>query len=244
MFDRRAERRRFRDRVLGGEPVLGIVVSLPSDAVIDIVATAGFDFAMVDLEHSQLGEGEALRLVRHAYALGFPAVARLADVDRRLVNRLLEAGAGGIQVSTIRRARQVEELVEATTYAPHGRRSIALGHAGAGYGAVPLAEAAGADPPLLIGQIETAVTDDPLSAIAAAGLDVLFAGTVDLATDLGFDARRLQERVTEIRVAASAAGIALGAYAQDRSHLAEGARYGIVSSDVSLLRLGARGLLS
>ncbi len=241
---RLAVRHAFRERILAGDRVLGIVVAIPSDAVIDIVAGAGFDFAMVDLEHSQLAEGDALGLVRHGFALGFPTVPRLADVDRRLVNRLLEAGASGIQISTIRRVQQVEDLVAATCYAPEGRRSIALGHAVAGYGSIPLAEAARPEPPLLVGQIETAATEDPLGAIASAGLDVLFAGTVDLATDLRFDADLLAVRVAEVRHAATAAGIRFGAYAPAPAGLAEGARYGIVSSDLTLLREGAAGLLA
>jgi 4-hydroxy-2-oxoheptanedioate aldolase len=229
----------LRSRLAAGERVIGTIVKLPSDEVVDVLAGAGFDFGMVDLEHSQLAEGEALRLLRHGYGTGFPLVARIAVVESRLVNRLLEAGAAGIQLSTIRRVEQVHALIAASRYAPAGRRSVSLNHPVAGYGAVGLEEAVGAEPALLIGQIETAETDDALDEIASAGLDVLFAGTVDITVDLGFDAERVAPRVKEIRAAADAAGLPFGAYAANAAALPDGVRYAVISADLSLLRSAA-----
>src|SRR5919201_4733951 len=80
----------LRERLREGR-LVGTFVKLPALESIEIVA-AELDFAVVDLEHSQLDEGDALRLVRHARALGFPAVVRIPELDRGLVNRLLEAG--------------------------------------------------------------------------------------------------------------------------------------------------------
>src|SRR5919198_4818853 len=84
----------LRER-LGEERLVGTFVKLPALESIEVVA-AELDFAVVDLEHSQLDEGDALRLVRHARALAFPAVVCVPELDRGLVNRLLEAGAGRI----------------------------------------------------------------------------------------------------------------------------------------------------
>ena len=229
----------LRERLAGGGRAVGTIVKLPSDEVIDVIAGAGFDFAMADLEHSQLAEGEALRLLRHGFALGFPLVARIATVDARLINRLLEAGASGIQLSTIRRVEQVRDLIAASRYAPAGRRSVSLNHPVAGYGAVALTDAVRAEPPLLVGQIETAETEDPIDRIAAAGVDVLFAGTVDITVDAGFDAERVAGRVKAIRAAADAAGLPFGAYAANPEGLPDGVHYAVVSSDLSLLRAAA-----
>jgi 4-hydroxy-2-oxoheptanedioate aldolase len=90
-----------------GKRVRGIFLKLPATDVVDLAADAGFDFVVVDLEHSQLADVDAFRLVRHAYAIGFPALVRIATLDRGLVNRLLEAGAAGIHLSTVRRADDV-----------------------------------------------------------------------------------------------------------------------------------------
>ena len=218
----------------------GIFLKLPSTEVVDVVHGSSLDFAVVDLEHSQLSEAQARALVRHGAALGLPMLVRLADMDRGLVNRLLEAGAAGIQLSTVRRAEQIAELRRATRYAPDGARSVSLAHPQAGYGATALAdylaEQAGR-PPLVVAQIETADTDDPLEDLMAAGPDVAFIGTTDLSVDLGLDAARARARVEEVAAAAAAAGVALGAVALDDDRVL----YQVASSDLALLRSAVAG---
>jgi 4-hydroxy-2-oxoheptanedioate aldolase len=232
---RRSSTRALRDRLSAGR-VVGTFVKLPALEAIDIMAGSGLDLSIVDLEHSQLAEGDALRLVRHAGALGHAAVVRVPACDRGQVNRLLEAGAAGIQLSTVRSVAQVRDLVAATRYPPEGERSVSLAHPVAGYGTVRLREAVGVDHPLLLGQIETADTDDPLKDICSAGLDVAFVGVTDLEVALGFDRDRLEARIAEVADAAAAAGIALGAFAATPEAIPEHARYVALSSDVSLLR--------
>jgi 4-hydroxy-2-oxoheptanedioate aldolase len=213
----------------------GLFVKLACTEVIDLVAAAGFDFAVVDLEHSQLAEADASALVRHARAIGLPALARVPEIDRGLVNRLLEAGATGLQLSTVRRAAQVRELRAATRYAPAGTRSISLAHPQAGYGATGLADylaAQAEDPPLVVAQIETAETDDSLDEILAERPDVVFLGMTDLSVDLGLDAERIRARVEEVAAAAERAGIPLGAFGLEDPRVT----YHLVSSDLTLLR--------
>ena len=209
----------------------GTFVKLPALEVVEIAA-AELDFAVVDLEHSQLSEADALRLVRHAWATGFPAVVRLHEVDRALVNRLLEAGAAGIQLSSVRTVGEVEALRAACLYAPGGTRSISLAHPLARYGATPLRDyLAEQEAPLVVAQIETATTDDPLEKILAAGADVAFVGVTDLTVDLGLDADRVEARIAEIAAAADAAGVVLGGFGADARW-----RYAVASSDLALLR--------
>jgi 4-hydroxy-2-oxoheptanedioate aldolase len=214
--------------------VRGVLVKLAATEVVDVLAASGVDFALVDLEHSQLSEGDAFRLLRHSHALGFPALVRIPELDRGLVNRLLEAGAVGIQLSTVRSAAQVEGLRAACRYAPAGTRSVSLTHAVADYGARPLSEylAAQGDGPLVVVQVETAETDDPLEAILAAGPDVVFVGVVDLTVDLELDAGRVRARFEEIAAAAGRVCVALGGYAQDDPRV----RYDVFQSDIGLLR--------
>lgn len=213
----------------------GLFVKLPGTEAIDVIASCGLDFAVVDLEHSQLAEGAALRLVRHGATLGLPTLVRLPEIDRGLVNRLLEAGAAGIQLSTVRLAADVRALRSAMRYAPAGTRSISLAHPSAGYGGMTLRDyldAQAREAPRLIAQLETAETDDPLDEILAAGPDVAFVGVTDLTVDLGLDADRVRARVEEIADAAARAGVALGAFGLDDSRVT----YDVIGSDVALLR--------
>jgi 4-hydroxy-2-oxoheptanedioate aldolase len=213
----------------------GVFVKLPSAEVIDIVAAAGFRFAVVDLEHSQLSEADARALVRHARAVGLPVLVRIPEPDRGVINRLLEAGADGIQLSTVRRAEQVSAARSYMRYAPDGSRSVSLAHPQAGYGGVGLADYLAtqrAQPPLLVAQIETAETDDALADIAGAGADALFLGTTDLSVDLGMDDERLRARVDEVADAAASAGLPLGAFGLDDERV----DFHVSASDLSLLR--------
>lgn len=218
----------------------GIFLKLPSTEVVDIVHRCGLDFAVVDLEHSQLSEAQARALVRHGSALGLPMVVRLAEIDAGLVNRLLEAGAAGIQLSTVRTVAQIEQLRRATRYAPAGRRSVSLAHPAAAYGATALADYLAEQerrPPLVIAQIETAQTEDGLDALMAARPDVAFIGSTDLSVDLGLDAARVHARVEDIAAAASAAGVALGAFGVDDPRVV----FDLVGSDLALLRTAVAG---
>jgi 2-keto-3-deoxy-L-rhamnonate aldolase RhmA len=223
---------------------VGTFVKLGDAQSMDIVASAGFDFAIVDLEHSQLSEGAALPLIHHGFAMGFPVVARIPAVESGTINRMLEAGASGIQLSSVVCVRQVQDLVAATRYPPEGRRSVSLAHPAADYGEVPLQEAVVVPPPLLVGQVETAETDDPLDQILGAGLDVAFVGVTDLTVDLGFDHERVQIRIKEIAEAARAAGVIMGAFAGAPSLIPAGANYVALSSDVALLRAAAAEAIS
>jgi 4-hydroxy-2-oxoheptanedioate aldolase len=218
-------------RLLGDRRLVGTFVKLAALESIEIAA-AELDFAVVDLEHSQLSEADALRLVNHARALGLPAVVRIPEVDRGLVNRLLEAGAAGLQLSSVRRSAEVRALRDAALYAPAGRRSISLAHPVARFGATPLDEyVRGLEPPLLVAQLETVETDDALDEVVRAGADVVFLGVTDLLVDAGLDRERSHTRAEEIAASVQGAGVHLGGFGTDERY-----RYAVVSSDVALLR--------
>lgn len=226
----------LRSTLAAGRRAHGTFVKLPAVEVLEIAA-ATLDFAVVDLEHSQLSEADALRLVHHGWALGFPVLARLHACDSGLVNRLLEAGAAGIQLSTVRSAGEVRALRDACLYAPEGSRSVSLAHSVARFGATPLEEyVRSSASPLLVVQLETADSDDPLDEILAAGADVAFVGVTDLTVDFGFDSARVEARVDEIATASASAGVVLGGFGAD-----ERFAYAIESSDLALLRTAYAG---
>jgi 4-hydroxy-2-oxoheptanedioate aldolase len=220
----------MRERLQEGR-IVGTFVKLPALESVEICAQS-LDFCVVDHEHSQLSEADVLRLVRHAAALDFAAVVRIPEVDRGLVNRLLEAGAAGIQLSSVRRVAEVQALASAAAYAPVGSRSISLAHPRARYGGVPLREyLAAAEPPLVVIQLETRTTEDPPVELCRAGADVAFLGLTDLLVDCGLDEGVAAARADELAGAVAEAGIVLGGFGAE-----ERFRYSVVSSDVALLR--------
>jgi 4-hydroxy-2-oxoheptanedioate aldolase len=226
----------LRRRLQGGR-LVGTFAKLPALESIEICAQS-LDFCVVDHEHSQLSEADVLRLVRHAAALDFAAVVRIPEVDRGLVNLLLEAGAAGIQLSSVRRVAEVRALVSAVAYPPDGSRSISLAHPQAGYGAVPLAEyLASSEAPLVVIQLETRDTDDPPVELCRAGADVAFLGLTDLLVDCDLDEGVAGVRAEALAAATAEAGIMLGGFGPE-----ERFRYAVVSSDVALLREAVAGV--
>jgi 4-hydroxy-2-oxoheptanedioate aldolase len=238
----------LRDRLAAGETLVGTFAKLAGADPAEVLAGAGFDFAIVDREHSQLSDEDARALVRAMRAAGLPALVRVPALDRGEVNRLLEAGAAGIQLSTVRSAAQTRGLRQAVRYPPAGARSISLAHAQAGYGELGLADylaaSDGSLAPLVVAQLETATTEDPLAEILTAGADVAFVGSTDLLVDVGLDADAASARTSAIVEAAGEAGVPWGGFAGDaaaaRQMAERGARYVVVGSDLALLGTACR----
>jgi 4-hydroxy-2-oxoheptanedioate aldolase len=236
----------LRARLTAGPALVGTFLKLPGRDAVAAVASAGFDFVIVDLEHSQLSEAEGRELVSIAALRGVPAAVRIPEHDRGAVNRLLEAGADAIQLSSVRSAAEIAAVVADSRHAPAGRRSISLAQPSARYGRVPLAdhvERLAEDPPLVVAQIENVETDDDLDTIAAAGADVLFVGPTDLLLDAGLDATVAARRTREVFAAAAAHGVARGCFAPAAARARELARDGVtyvaLGSDLALLAAAA-----
>ncbi|MFB4316271.1 HpcH/HpaI aldolase/citrate lyase family protein [Actinomadura sp. 21ATH] len=243
-------RARLRVALAGGTRVTGTFVKLPAPDVVELCGLAGFDFVVVDLEHSALSEADAIALVRHADRGGLPALVRIPAVDAPLICRLLENGAAGLQLSMLCEAAQARALVRATRFAPGGARSVSLANRAAGFGAGGLGAFLATerdDPPLLVGQIETPWwrdgRGDPWNEVIA-GLDAVFVGGTDLAVSLGAEpgSAGLRAAVAEIEAAARRHGVAFGGWAPSRTaagaHGLAAARYLVTGSDVQILAAG------
>jgi 4-hydroxy-2-oxoheptanedioate aldolase len=229
-------------------PVIGTFVKMARPEVVDLLALAGYDFLICDLEHAQLGEADARAVLLAARHHDLPVVIRVEELTRGPINRLLEQGAVGIQLPRTRTAEDIEALADLTRFPPAGSRSVGVANLAAGYGRMPLAEYVDdADRrPVLVGQFETRGPVPPL-----APLDVAFLGTVDLSVDHGapgrLDDAGVRAGIDAVEAAARAEGVALGAFAgtaeQARRFAAEGYRYIAVSGDVSMLAAGARAVV-
>jgi 2-keto-3-deoxy-L-rhamnonate aldolase RhmA len=237
---------------LDAGPVIGTFVKLPRPEIVDVLAGAGIDFVVCDHEHGQIGEREARDVIRAGRAVGLPVVVRIPDLDRGLINRLLEAGAGGIQLARAESGTGAA-LADLMRYPPEGSRSVSPAQPAAGYGTVPLTTflpRSNADV-LAVGQLETAsAAADPDATVA--GLDVAFIGPVDLRVALGHAGEPRHPDVTRavagIRAAADRAGIPVGTYVAGPDEVdaavGSGYRYILVASDLAMLAAGARTALA
>lgn len=241
-------RERLRERA-----VIGTFLKLPRAEGVEILAGAGYDFVICDLEHAQLDERDARDVLLAGRATGVPVLVRVATADRGLINRLLEAGAAGIQLPRVTTVDDARTLRDLTRYPPEGTRSISQAQPAARFGAEPLLGylARSNAEVLAVGQFETAGIAAPLDDVVAA-LDVAFIGTVDLAVDTGNpgdpSAPAVRERIRYVEEASRRTDTPLGVFAGSasaaRSSIAAGYRYIVVSTDLSMLRSAAADLLA
>lgn len=230
--------------------VFGTFVKLGRREVIEILANAGLDFAICDLEHSQISEHEASIMILAGLACGLPVIVRVADFQPGLINRLLEAGAAGIQLPQMETRGQAAAFRRACKYPPEGTRSLSLAQPAAGYGSQPLTDymRKNNQQVLLVGQLESKNIEEPLSGILGE-LDIAFIGTLDLTVDMGvpgkLDDPAVQQRLREIEAAARKTKIPLGIYADSPTRAAQAAaagyRYIALSSDLGALSGAAKG---
>jgi 4-hydroxy-2-oxoheptanedioate aldolase len=229
---------------MNSRSVLGTFVKLGRREVVEILALAGLDFAICDLEHSQITEAEAGHMIAAARSCGLPVIVRVPEFDSGEINRLLEAGAAGIQLPQVQTREQVAAFRTACKYPPEGSRSVSLAQPAAGYGSEPLTEylARSNREVLLVGQLETRELEKPLTTLLD-GLDVAFIGSLDLTVDMGVPGKledpQVQQRLREIETAAATANIHLGIYADSPARAAQAAAAGYrmiaLSSDLGAL---------
>jgi 2-keto-3-deoxy-L-rhamnonate aldolase RhmA len=225
-------------------PIIGTFLKVAQPDVVEILAIAGLDFVICDMEHAQIDEADTRVVIQAGRAAGLPVIVRVPTLNSGQVNRLLEAGAAGIQLSSLTSQSAAADLFDATTYPPQGRRGVSTAQAAARYGTVPLLDymAASNAGILRIGQLESAQYEDSLDDIMSR-LDVAFIGTMDLSVELGhpgrIDAFPVQQMIADIEAAAQRTATPLGIFATSvlEATLAvdAGYRYVAVSSDLAML---------
>lgn len=237
-------------RLRKGHASFGTLQSLPTSIVTEIAVLSGYDFVILDCEHTVLDERShvaSLQVISGSDAFG---VVRVRQQDFSAVGRYLDLGADGILLPDVQSASEAREFVAAATLGPKGTRSSTGGSAralryGIG-GKVPAAR------PLLLAMIEGAAAVAAIDEIAATpGLDGLVIGPNDLAADLGttddFSTTEYAQAFRAVERAATRAGLILGTrahrgYPVERL-LKSGHRFILVDADVAALREGYRSNL-
>lgn len=178
-----------RERLGKGELALGVGVRLARTTdIAKMMASAGFDWLFIDLEHGTISLDTAAQMSVAALDAGIAPIPRVPAGQFSMATRLLDGGAAGIVMPHVDTAEEAREIVDRLKYPPAGHRSVAGAMAQLDYQPVPLAEAIGVinAQTLVVVMIETPRAVDNAEAIAAVpGIDVLLIGTNDLSTELG-----------------------------------------------------------
>lgn len=113
---------------------IGSWVTLGHPAIAEIMAAAGFDWLVLDMEHSVLELSEVQMLIQVLDGQQCPAIVRLTSNHPDQIKRVMDAGAAGVMVPMVKTAADAEAAVQAVYYPPRGRRGVGLARA-QGYGA-------------------------------------------------------------------------------------------------------------
>ncbi|KPC60924.1 HpcH/HpaI aldolase family protein [Streptomyces chattanoogensis] len=196
-----------RQKLAAGEEVHGLFSTLPEPAMIEMIGCAGYDFVIVDTEHTLVGPHRLENLIRAAEANGLTPFVRVPEADPGAVLRALDAGAMGIVVPHVRTRADVDATIRAARYAPEGMRSLNGGR-GPGFGLIDAAEyiRRANEEIMLIPLIEDAEGVAAIDGILApGGVDLVLPGPGDLSQSYGVPWQvrhpRVQEAVRTVRAA-------------------------------------------
>ncbi|HIK11903.1 MAG TPA: aldolase [Oscillatoriaceae cyanobacterium M33_DOE_052] len=235
-----------------GEVVLGTFVNCAYPAFIEICGIAGFDFAVIDLEHSPLSVLAAEDLCRAADCTGLAPVIRVGANDRLQIQRALDIGSAGVQVPQIETREEAQAAVSSAKYAPLGTRGLSFNtRAGSYTAAGNVTERLNAES-LVVVQVEGERGIKNLDEIIAVPhIDVIFLGPYDLSQSLGipgqvgdFRVMALMEMaVQKIRAGGKAAGTFADNPATARKWMALGVQYVTIGVDVAIFLHACQSLV-
>ena len=244
----------FKRALKAASAQIGLWSSLSSNYSVEVIAGAGFDWILLDSEHSPADLENLLTQLQAAAAYPTHPVVRVAWNDMVTIKRVLDIGAQSLLVPYVSSAAEACSAVSYTRYPPAGVRGVALLTRGARLGSVNHAGVAALNEDIVgIIQIESPGALEVADAIAAIdGVDCLFVGPADLSHSLGVpgqfgDARyqaALRRVVDACRAHGKAAGILLYDPASFRPHLDLGFTFLGIGADISFVNDGVRAALA
>jgi 4-hydroxy-2-oxoheptanedioate aldolase len=244
--------RSFQQVLSGDRAALGTWVKLPAIESVELMALAGFDFVVIDLEHSPLSIETAATLVAVAHGRDLCPLVRVPDHSPSWVSRVLDAGAAGVIVPHVDTLDQAKDAVASARFETVGRRGVGPTTRAGSWGLVSMADYLGpAEPPFVVAQVESNEgLDSAEQVIAEGGVDAMFVGPADLSVALGkpVDHPDVAPRIDAVVSACASAGIpvgtAIGADPAAAAKLAaSGYSFVMVSNDASILGMGGRALV-
>jgi len=124
----------LKQRLANNELTIGSWVTLGHPSIAEIMAAAGFDWLVIDAEHSAMELSDIQVLIQAMDTHYCPAIVRVTSNDENQIKRVMDAGATGVMVPMVNSAADAEAAVRHTYYPPRGTRGVGLARAQA-YGA-------------------------------------------------------------------------------------------------------------
>ncbi len=230
-------------------PPLGSWIMSASPIIAEAMGHAGYDWMLVDMEHSPIGISQATAILQALSGTPTEVVLRVPWNDPVMVKRVMDAGARSIMFPFIQSLDEARAAVAATRYPPQGTRGVAGMHRASRFGTMPDYLTRANDQVAVILQLETPEAVALLPEIAALdGVDAVFIGPGDLSGGMGLLGQighaDVQVALRGAAAAARKAGIACGIVGADaatvRSYIEMGFSYVAIASDLALLMGAAK----
>jgi len=212
---------RLKRKLQQGEVVFGPFMNCAYPALIEICGLAGFDFAVIDLEHGALNTLVAEDLCRAADCTGIAPIVRVRKNDAPQIQRALDIGSAGVQVPQIETKADAEAAVRGAKYSPMGARGLSFAtraglYTAAGTGITNQMN----EESLTIVHVEGERGIANIAEIVSVPhIDVIFLGPYDLSQSLGIPGQIGDRRVIELMQNAvstiRSAGKAVGTFADN-----------------------------
>jgi len=231
-------------------PALGAWIKLPGAESCEILAQSGFDFLVIDLEHSQLSLDAAFRLITTTSLAGLPAVVRLPELDRVSYQKLLDSGASGILAPQLDTVADVELGLSFSRYPPLGLRGFSTTTRAGKWGIRSMAEHVrrSNEEITFIPQLESrAALENVEDIVSIDGLDAIFVGRADLSVSMGVSGESpiLGRLVSDAIAVCQSRQVLVGTAVSDlvgaNARAGDGFDFIVVGDDASMLATSARG---
>ena len=241
----------FKRAIKAGRLQIGVWSSLSSNISVEILAGAGFDWLLLDTEHSPNELPMVLGQLQAATGGTAHPIVRPAWNDAVLIKRFLDAGVQTFLVPYVQNEDEARKAVAATRYPPRGIRGFAGATRASRFGRVKDYHTRCEEEICVLVQVETRVALGNLEAIAnVEGVDGVFIGPGDLSADLGYLGDLFHPEVTaviddtirRIKAAGNIPGILINDEALARRYIEAGCLYTAVGGDVAILARGAEQL--
>jgi 4-hydroxy-2-oxoheptanedioate aldolase len=241
----------FKRALRDGRPQIGLWSSLASNLCVEVIAGAGFDWLLLDMEHAPNELPMVHAQLQAAVAGTAHPIVRPPWNDMVVIKRLLDIGAQSLLIPYVQTEEEARNAVAYTRYPPQGVRGFATGPRANNYGRIADYVQTYADELCVLVQVETRQGLDNLEAIARVeGIDGVFIGPADLAAALGHagDLKHpivqaaIEDAIRRLVACGKPPGILTGDETLARRYLELGCLFTAVGSDLNLLARGADAL--
>ncbi|NLU99021.1 aldolase [Marinomonas sp. UCMA 3892] len=202
----------LKSRILNREECFGVFCSIPSAVALEQMAAAGYDFVIIDLEHTLISCEQIETMVLAARASQLEVLVRVPPNTSHLVVPLLDAGVAGMVFARVDHTNQARNAVGLCHYAPLGHRGLNSTRTSR-YGMDGLNDAIhkAMENTLVVVMIESLEGLSNVESIAKVdGIDVILEGAADLSQSMGLSWQtshvKVQQALEQICAAAHSAG--------------------------------------